>query len=137
MSLEPSTKGWTFDTLKQYIDAKFTEADKRYEQRFMDSGTAVNAALQAAEKAVTKAEAASEKRFESVNEFRGTLTDQARTFIPRAEADLRMGTLEAQVRALTALNLERRAGGAGMKELWGYIIGIIGIIAILSKFFIK
>lgn len=128
---------WDFLTLKEYVDSKFEEADKRYEQRFMDSGTAVNAALQAAEKAVTKAEAASEKRFESVNEFRATLADQQRTFIPRAEADLRMGTLEAQVQALMTGNLERRAGGAGMRELWGYIIGIIGIIAILSKLFIK
>ena len=42
-------------------------------------------ALQAAEKAVTKAELAAEKRFESVNEFRNQLKDQTGTFITRNE----------------------------------------------------
>jgi hypothetical protein len=102
-------------------------ADKRYAQRFQDSGTAVNAALQAAEKAVTKAEAASEKRFESVNEFRNTLSDQARTFIPRAEADLRMGTIESQLQALTSGNIERRGQEKGAQTLWAWIAAGIGV----------
>lgn len=128
---------WDFQTLKQYIDTKFEEADKRYAQRFQDSGTAVNAALQAAEKAVVKAEGAADKRFESVNEFRGTLQDQARTFIPRSEADLRMGTIEAQVRTLIEGSVDRRGRTLGARDLWGYIVGLLGLLALLSKFFVK
>lgn len=118
---------WDFSTLKQYIDSQFHAADQRYEQRFSDSGTAVNAALMAAEKAVTKAEAASEKRFESVNEFRATLADQQRTFIPRAEAEMRMGVLENQLQILTANSVERRGQATGMQNLWAYIVAAIGI----------
>lgn len=46
----------------------------------------VKLALDAADKAVSKSEASMEKRFDAVNEFRGQLADQARTFMPRTEA---------------------------------------------------
>ena len=55
------------------------------EQRFKAQEQAVTFALQSAEKAVTKAELAAEKRFESVNEFRDQLKDQTGTFITRNE----------------------------------------------------
>lgn len=53
----------------------------------VNSDKAVQAALASAEKAVNKAEAAAEKRFEMMNEFRGQLSDQATTFVTRVEAD--------------------------------------------------
>jgi hypothetical protein len=52
-------------------------------------------ALDAAEKAVLKAEQASEKRFEGVNEFRETLSDQAASFVTRNEVDARLGAVNA------------------------------------------
>jgi len=55
-------------------------ADRRYEQRFDAQEKAVQAALNAA-----KAEQASEKRLDSVNEFRAQLRDQAGTFVTRSE----------------------------------------------------
>lgn len=54
---------------------------------------AVAAALLAADRAVSKVETANEKRFESVNEFRGQLADQAVTFMPRNEANIRFDGL--------------------------------------------
>lgn len=61
--------------------------------RFVTLQTVINAqkemvalALAASDKAVTKAEIATEKRFESVNEFRAQLQDQTRTFMSRDEA---------------------------------------------------
>jgi hypothetical protein len=48
---------------------------------------AINVALVAADRAVTKAEIATEKRFESVNEFRGALNDQAKNLMTRAEVE--------------------------------------------------
>lgn len=62
------------------------ERDRQYGQRFDAQEKAVAAALAAAKEAVVKAEAASEKRFDSVNEFRNTLKDQTATFITRGEA---------------------------------------------------
>jgi len=54
-------------------------------ERFASLDRALNAALNAQKEAVLKSEAANEKRFEGVNEFRGQLKDQAATFITRSE----------------------------------------------------
>jgi len=43
--------------------------------------------LRPSEKAIDKAEIATEKRFESVNEFRAQLSDQTNTFLPREVYD--------------------------------------------------
>lgn len=70
------------DGLDRLTDAKFVTL-----RTLMDSqAEKVALALAASEKAVSKAETANEKRFEGVNEFRAQLSDQANTFIPRAEA---------------------------------------------------
>lgn len=54
-------------------------------------------ALAAADKAVEKAETAAQKRFESVNEFRATLSDQQRELATKTECDLRFKALEDRV----------------------------------------
>jgi hypothetical protein len=59
-----------FDSSKQAVDAALIAADK-----------AVQAALKSAETAVNKADVAAEKRFDSVNEFRQTLSDQTKSFV--------------------------------------------------------
>lgn len=87
---------WSLDTLREHLQALLVEADKRNQQRFDGQEKAVSAALQAAKEAVTKAETAAEKRFDSVNEFRQQLSDQAASFMPRREAEQRLGVLEAQ-----------------------------------------
>lgn len=82
--------------LREHLEALLVEKDKRDQQRFAAQGEALTAALlaqekavatamTAAEKAVTKAEVANEKRFESVNEFRQTLSDQTASFPSRVE----------------------------------------------------
>lgn len=63
-------------SLKEYFDSQIAEKEKRYEQRFT-----------AQQEAILKADLATEKRFESVNEFRSTLKDQQLTFLPRAESE--------------------------------------------------
>jgi len=105
----PDMSQWTLVTLREYVLAIIQTNDARYSERFESSQTALNAALTAqqtamqtaftaqklsvdaalaaADRAVNKAEVASEKRFEGVNEFRGTLQDQQRTLMPRAEAE--------------------------------------------------
>jgi hypothetical protein len=70
-----------------------------------DADKAIQAALASAEKAVAKAETASERRFEGVNEFRRTLSDQSATFLPRTEYDAAHTALVDRVNA----NSERMA----------------------------
>jgi len=89
------------------ITALLEERDRRYEERHQAQQEALvvalavvnkefhehivqvreetHAALAASEKAITKAEVASDKRFEGQNEFRSQLSDQAATFMPRYE----------------------------------------------------
>jgi hypothetical protein len=52
----------------------------------------VQVALQSSQEAITKAETATEKRFDAVNEFRATLSDQASTFATKEKVD---GSVEA------------------------------------------
>jgi hypothetical protein len=92
---EPSLRELTIDLdgVKELFSEKVAglqkladERDRRYEERFSSITTQTNSALQSSKEAVTKAENATEKRFDTVNEFRGTLSDQAASLLPRAEA---------------------------------------------------
>lgn len=85
--------------------------DLRYQQRFDAQTRALDAALEsakeavqtamaAAERATSKAEAAADKRFDAVNEFRQTLSDQAREFV---RADFMLQAFEGRDQQLTAL----------------------------------
>lgn len=93
---EPSLRELTREVtaLKEVLLAKLevqqvqgNERDRRYEERFKATDDKTSLALSASEKAVAKAELATEKRFEGVNEFRATLSDQAARLYPRAEAE--------------------------------------------------
>jgi SMC interacting uncharacterized protein involved in chromosome segregation len=179
---------WTMETLREYLLALTTANDSRYSERFESSQTAlqaaltaqqtamqtaftaqklsVDAALAAADRAVNKAEIASEKRFESVNEFRETLRDQQTTFIPRGEsaalfkaADEKLTAIQSNYdNRLEALRLSfeksnenilkeiaglresrSESGGkmAGANALWGYIVAVAGIGLALIFHFIK
>lgn len=153
-----------FDTLHQdlkdsitdrfaAVSQQFKDIDLRYQQRFdaqtkaLDAALAAakeagQAALTAAKEATTKAEVASEKRFESVNEFRKTLSDQTATFLPRSEADARMNGLSEKIddfktaTVAAQSNIETRlatyAGrSGGAASLWGYILGALGAVSII------
>jgi hypothetical protein len=74
---------WTPRILKQYVD-----------QRFLDSDKAVSAALLAQQAAVSKAEIATDKRFDDLSE----------------EADRRARDLSDQIAALQT-DMHRREGG--------------------------
>ena len=76
----------TLISLREYVDTRF-DAQKE----------AVNAALAASDRAVNKAEMASEKRFDSVNEFRAALNDSARLLMPRLECEQRFAALEKMI----------------------------------------
>ena len=145
------TVQWSLETLHEHVLSIIASNDRRYEERFAASQRAVelglagtkseiSAALAAADRAVMKAEVATEKRFEGVNEFRGALDQQQRTLIPRAEVDVLMKGIEqkieqntkqldAQQKQLTAIAAER----AGIKGGWGYAVGIVGFMLALGS----
>lgn len=88
-------------------------------------------AMLSAREAVSKAEAASEKRFEGVNEFRATLADQQRTLIPRSEAEALLRGLAEKIGKIEGEMTEIRGSRVGTKEGWGYAVGVIGLVMLL------
>lgn len=88
-------------SLSELTDAKFVTF-----RTLVDSqADKVALALAAAKEAIDKAETATEKRFDSVNEFRAQLSDQAGTFYPRKEAEQRLTDLREKIEIMTELRL--------------------------------
>jgi preprotein translocase subunit SecF len=109
------------------------ERDLRYQQRFDAQEKATANAFESAKEAVLKAEAAAKDRFESVNEFRAQLGDQAATFMRRTEAEARMDAgderLQLQVQA-NAVALEKLTAVVN-QQVVGKALGINAVIAIV------
>ena len=156
----PAKGGWSLETSIDYLLAVQNEKhahilmliagnDRRYEERFSASQKAlelglagtkseITVALAAADRAVQKAEAATEKRFESVNEFRGALDNQQRTLIQRSEVEAVIKGVEEKIGNLTKLMDESRSreratdsNNKGVKEGWGYAVGVAGFVLAL------
>jgi hypothetical protein len=134
---------WNLATLDMYFTKVMDERDRTYQQRWESSEKATVAALQgqkdavstaftaqekavaaaltAADRAVSKAEVASEKRFDSVNEFRGQLSDQAASFLPRIEFNRALEALtdrmDATNKVTEARMMDIRTAGDGAERL--------------------
>lgn len=105
---EKAVSGWTVDTLHSHIIGRQEDLKELLDERFTAQKTAMDAALKAAEKitaaamvsakeAVTKAELATEKRMEGLNELRGVVTDISALQMPRAECEQRIAALDAAI----------------------------------------
>jgi anion-transporting ArsA/GET3 family ATPase len=106
--------GWSLETLKEYLGSRIDGVEKN-----------VTTAMAAADKAVNKAEAAAEKRFDSVNEFRSALKDQQSTFADKQQTDFRLAAIES--------NLDKVKGaGLGISIAASTIAGIIAATAAVA-----
>lgn len=114
-----------YDHLREIMD----ERDKRYEQRYDAQTKMVETALAASKEAVLKAENATEKRFEGVNEFRGALQDASNKLISRVEVEAwREQSRDTQASLSSRLQLiEGRS--QGLNAGWIYLAGFISIAA--------
>jgi len=96
------------DSNREHVLAQIDSNDVKYRERFESSQSAINAAflaqqtamqtaltaqklaidtaLAAADRAVSKAETSTDKRFDSLNEFRAALSDLQSAFMPRLES---------------------------------------------------
>jgi hypothetical protein len=112
---------------------------------FTAADRAVQAALDAAKEAVIKAETATEKRFEGVNEFRQQLADQAATFMPRTEgavlferysADIgelkdRVSKIESRTAAIAE---ERTTQRLDTGQLIAIIVAVVVVLSAAAAF---
>jgi predicted nucleotide-binding protein (sugar kinase/HSP70/actin superfamily) len=119
---------------KDFMVQILKERDERLAQKFESLAMAIN-----------KAEMATEKRFESVNEFRATLTDQQKTFLTSSEyksahqnlvdlvstsgKNLSDNILSQKERIDKLDNIKQ-----GGQNLWVLIIGIVAIATSMLSF---
>lgn len=150
--------------MRAYIDAQTRSGELALQahqtyviERFVAAEKAVAAALAAADRAVSKAEATTEERLKGMNEFRDALGDYSRTLMPRPESEaiqremkekldaitLRITTRENMPRAesekmhldtkekieaiVTRLN-NIDARSHGRTDMWGWVAGGIGLL---------
>lgn len=130
---EKQVSGWTVDTMHQHLIGIMDERDTRYQQRFDAQQLGLTDALKAAEKAVVKAEVATDKRFEGVNEFRETLSDQANTFMTRHEYSAAHDALVEKVEAIAKIQDNAVGHSQGLTAGWGYLVAAVGLaVAIVT-----
>jgi hypothetical protein len=120
-SSEPQNQ-WTISTLKEHYDYVLNVRDEKIDQKF--------ASL---ELAVLKAEQATEKRFESVNEFRAQLADQGRTFVPRNEYENGQKDQSNMIDDLKVRIDKMENMKSGGNVVWAYVLaGVSLIVAMFS-----
>lgn len=86
--------------------------------------------------AIGKAEKATEKRFDSVNEFRQTLTDQSSTFMPRAEVELGNQRILERLQDLSDRYKYLEGRGSGINVAWLYGLGVVSASGTIVSFVI-
>jgi hypothetical protein len=96
--------------------------------------------MDAAEKAVAKAESAADKRFEALNELRGMAADWRTEFARQSTVDLQVKGLEARIYAIDMSMRDQSGRGSGQADLvkWVFAAAVAGgaIVAII-EFFIR
>jgi hypothetical protein len=107
----------------------------RVEEQIKAIKDAAAAALTTTQKAIDKAEVATEKRFEGVNEFRATLSDQARLLMPRLEAEQQFRSFSEKIDVLTARVNARDDRGAGGAQVWIWVVAAAGLVGTVYGFF--
>lgn len=131
---ETKATGWTLESLAQHMLTLISEHDKRYEERHQAQKELVALALVSAKEAVTKAETASDRRFEGVNEFRATLADQQRTLMPRQEVELLIKNMSSRLDSIDDTVQKSQAGRSGAYGGWLAAVGVVGFVIMVAVF---
>ena len=100
----------------------------------------VKTAMDAAEKAVAKAESAADKRFEALNELRGMAADWRTEFARQSTVDLQIKGLETRLYNIDLLLRDQHGRGSGQADLFKWLFagviagaGLVTIIQFLLK----
>jgi hypothetical protein len=126
------------ETLRSALDAmsQLTDAKLSGLRTLIDTqAEKVALALASADKAVSKAESATERRFEGVNEFRQTLSDQAREFVTRREFETLRTTgterMDEMRQWLDRAMGEQTGGRRKVVDQRAQIAAIVGVAALV------
>ena len=130
-----STAGWSIDTLKQHFDQRLVDQDKAVQAALAAAEKAVSAALVAAERAREAAEANSEKWRQNANEWRAAMQDRETRFASRLEIEAELKSMNAKIESLEQHVNQRTGVGMGANQMWGYIVGAIGLLLTVVMLF--
>jgi hypothetical protein len=118
--------GWTLEALKEHLESKI---ELNY--------AVIQTDLAASKEALSKALATSDKRLESMNEFRGSLADQNRLQMPRAEAEVlikglaeRLANCELEISQQRAMQAGTVGGKSNIVMIVGLVATVVSIIAV-------
>lgn len=117
---------WNVETLKEYVDIRFDGQDRAF-----------NSQIAAQDKAITKAEIATDKRLEGLNELRRIVNDTQALLMPREEAYARLQALADKIEVLTSRVNISEGNKSGMKDSWGYLAGAVGIAAAIISWIVR
>lgn len=96
----------------------------------------MQAALTATERAIIKADVANEKRFDSVNEFRQTLSDQATQFVTNAEFAVATTAMNQRLEDIKTRLDKQEGKGAGLNAGWLYLLGVVAALGTIVSFIV-
>jgi hypothetical protein len=125
---------------REFLERIIDELDSRYQQLLAERDARYQQQFTSAREAVDKAETSLREYKTSANEFRGTLADQAKTFVPRIEYESTIKELramnEAQAKLIVTLQLgeSRDEGGsratATSKSNNQWLIGLTVVVGL-------
>jgi len=142
------TSAATDVSLREYLTALIHGVEGRSDERFRHMKEMVETAFENAQTAITKADTATEKRFEGVNEFRAALSDQATQFVTRdamaALADKIDSQIDQQRKDMDAIvrRLDLREGQTqGSRITTGILVtvttiavAIVGLVVVVATY---
>lgn len=115
------------DSMGSLTDAKFVTF-----RTLLDSGALqVKLALDAASAAISKQEASLDKRFEGVNEFRSTLSDQATHFASRSDIESVKEILDRRMIPLERWQASEQGQAKGVSQSVAIVLGGFGLVGTL------
>jgi hypothetical protein len=112
-AIPPTSGGLTLDLLAERIQGERELRESHEENAQTNLQTATDAL---------------NKRLETMNEFRGQITDQTRTFLTRNESDARTESLSGRLSILER-QAERTAGSVAT---WRFLAGGGGLLGLVS-----
>lgn len=144
MTIDNGPDSWSTEMIRLLMSERDRRVDERINalEQLMTAAIqsqkeAVAIAMAAADRAVNKAEGAAERRFESINEFRAALADQAGHFMTRSEMDARLSGVSDRLN-LNANRIERIDGRTqGVSAAMAAGIAIVSILVAVSAVFVQ
>jgi hypothetical protein len=117
----------SIETLERHINQQF-DGMRRELASVAQAGVTANAA---AKEAVLKAEIATERRLEGLNELRRVIEGNQATLLPRAEAKQRLDGIEGRLDKLEDDATGIASRNRGLADGWSYLVAAVGFAALV------